>query len=149
MSVKSFMETHLVVIQPDESITAAAKRMSEHNLGALLVVEDGKLSGIISERDLLKRVVAVGLDPDKTLVRQVATPKPVVVQAGETLAACYQILKEHNFRHLPVVDAEGRPLGVLSTRDLLRHMVVGMEDHVDIGMLCQQIGNLRMNLFGN
>jgi CBS domain-containing protein len=149
MSITSIMKSDLVSVGPDETVAVAAARMAAHNLGALLVMDEGKLHGIFTERDLLTKVIAVGLDPKITGVRGVSTQSPVTVPSTATLADCYQILKTHNFRHLPVLGADGKPVGVVSSRDFLRVMVLGLEEHVDLMALCAQLANLNIDIYGD
>ena len=118
-TAQSLMRMRLLTAEPDEPVALAARRMAELNLGAVLVTEGGRLSAIFSERDLLRRVVAAGRDPDGTPVGEVATRGPVTVTAATPLAECARLVRERDVRHLPVVDGEGRPVGILSTRDLL------------------------------
>ena len=106
----------LLVATPPTSVGHAARLMSEHKVGAVLVVaEDGTLAGIFTERDALFRVVAPGLDPEKTLLREVMTARPLTVAADETLGYALLLMHEHGFRHVPVVE-NGRPIGVVSAR---------------------------------
>jgi CBS domain-containing protein len=95
--------------------------MMEHNIGALPVLRDGVLTGIVSERDIMNRVVAVGRTPGTTAVSEVMTANPRAVDAEESIEECLFIMREFGFRHLPIV--EGKELkGVVSLRDvLLRH----------------------------
>ena len=107
----------LVSIRPDETVCAAAKRMAENRCGSVLVMEDDRMLGIFTERDLLVRVVAKGQDPSKTKVREVMTADPETIEAEEPLATAIRRMDEGAFRHLPVVEGE-RVLGVISTRDI-------------------------------
>ncbi len=100
-------------IDAGRTVLEAARFMMEHNIGALPVLRDGVLAGIISERDIMNRVVAVGRTPGTTAVSEVMTANPI--------EECLFIMREFGFRHLPIVD--GKELkGVVSLRDvLLRH----------------------------
>jgi CBS domain-containing protein len=148
MAIQAIMQKRLVVTTPGETVAVAAKRMSDHLLGALLVVEGKKLVGIFSERDLLVRVVAAGKDPAATLVGEVATRDPVTVAETAEIQDCYRIIKERGFRHLPVVAADGSPVGVISSRDFLQVMVLGLAEQVDLGKFFHQIGKLVMDTRG-
>lgn len=130
-TVQSVMKMRLVTVTPETSAAEAAARMSEENLGAVLVVEGGRLTGIFSERDLVRRVVALGLDPGQTPLAEVATMQPVAVQATMSIHDCARTIRVQGFRHLPVVDAEGRPVGILSTRDFLQYVVDELEVLID------------------
>ena len=101
-----------------QTVLDAARFMMQHNIGAVPVLRDGKLVGIFSERDMMKRVVAEQRDPAKTKVSEVMTANPLVVGPDESFEHCMVLMKQHGFRHLPIWD--GRELmGLLSLRDLL------------------------------
>jgi CBS domain-containing protein len=112
-------------IDASSTVLEAARFMMEHNIGALPVLRDGELAGIISERDIMNRVVAVGRTPGTTAVSEVMTAKPRAVPADETIDECLFIMREFGFRHLPIVD--GKELkGVVSLRDILLRQAVEM-----------------------
>ena len=116
----------LYSVESTRTIVEAARYMMEHNVGAVPVLRDGSLTGIISERDIMNRVVAVGRTPGTTAVSEVMTPNPRAVAADESIEECLFIMREFGFRHLPIVD--GKDLkGVVSLRDLLMHQVAEME----------------------
>jgi len=106
-------------VAPDNSVFDAARYMTERNVGAVCVLEGDRLAGILSERDLMKRVIAVGQDPKVVRVRDVMTAKPVVVEANEDHQSCLKVMKQANIRHLPVIDGD-RLIGLISLRDLLQ-----------------------------
>lgn len=107
-------------IDSGSTILEAARFMKEHNIGALPVMRDGVLAGIVSERDIMNRVVAVGRTPGTTVVTEVMTANPRAVGAEETVEECLFIMREFGFRHLPIV--EGKELkGVVSLRDVILH----------------------------
>jgi CBS domain-containing protein len=108
----------LVVIEPGWSVRTAAERMTERNIGAVAVVEAGTLAGVFSERDIMSRVVAKGLNPDSTEVSDVMTRELVVAAPSEDLHSAIQKMHSIGSRHLPVVD-DGQLVGMLSIRDLL------------------------------
>jgi CBS domain-containing protein len=108
----------LTVIDPHINVRDAAKRMVERNIGAVAVVLEGTLAGIFSERDLMARVVAQGLDPDATQVELVMTKELVVAAPRDGVDSALQKMHAIGSRHLPVVD-NGKLVGMLSIRDLL------------------------------
>jgi CBS domain-containing protein len=101
--------------------------MAEHRIGALLVVEDDELVGIFSERDVLRRVVAEGRDPEATTVGEVCSRDVETVSETADPATCARLIRDRGFRHLPVVDERGKPVGVLSARDFLQHIADELE----------------------
>lgn len=109
---------NLTVIEPDLKVRQAAERMAERNIGAVAVVEDGRLAGVFSERDIMTRVVARGLNPDEVDVGSVMTKAIVVAAPGEDVSDALQKMHGIGSRHLPVVD-EGKLVGMISIRDLL------------------------------
>ncbi len=105
-------------MQADQSALEAARFMTEHNIGAVPVMRGGELAGIFSERDLMRRVVAQGRSPGLTKLSEVMTSNPRVVNAEESVENCAFLMREHGFRHLPIV--QGKQLrGLISMRDIL------------------------------
>jgi CBS domain-containing protein len=94
--------------------------MVEHKIGAVPVLEDGRLTGIFSERDLMTRVVVGGKDAARTPVSEVMTEDPLTVAPSDALETCMTLMKRHSFRHLPVC-VRGELTGVVSLRDILLH----------------------------
>src|SRR5450755_2757020 len=85
-----------------QTVLEVAGMMVEHNIGAVPVLQDGRLIGIFSERDLMSRVVVVGKDPAHTKVVQVMTEDPLTIAPDDSLETCMTLMKRHGFRHLPV-----------------------------------------------
>jgi CBS domain-containing protein len=107
-------------IDVGRTVLEAARFMMEHNIGALPVLRNGELAGIISERDVMNRVVAAGRTPGHTVVSEVMTANPRAVNVDESIEECLFIMREFGFRHLCLV--EGKDLkGVISLRDILMH----------------------------
>jgi CBS domain-containing protein len=131
-----FKDRELYFVAPEHSVADAARYMAERNVGAVCVLEKGRLVGILSERDLMKRVLAVNKSPQATRVADIMTSKPVVVDAHDTLEACGRTMKQAGIRHLPVVEGD-RLLGLLSLRDVLQvdldekeHELKLMQDYI-------------------
>jgi CBS domain-containing protein len=108
----------LVSVSPQQTVTETCHVMDAHNIGAVAVILDGTLVGILSERDVIRRCIVAGLDPAATRVNVVMTHKPIVIEHGESLAIAQSRMMDGGFRHLPVVDREGAPVGMLSMRDI-------------------------------
>ena len=108
----------LVTAASGTSVREASRLMKREKVGALPVVDGGRLAGIFTERDALFRVLAQGLDPDATTIAQVMSPNPVTVQADRPLNHALHLMFEGGFRHVPVLDGE-RVIGVVSARDAL------------------------------
>jgi CBS domain-containing protein len=113
-------------IDAARTVLEAARFMMEHNVGALPVLRNGELVGILSERDIMNRVVAVGRTPGMTTVSEVMTANPRAVAADEGIEECLFIMREFGFRHLPIVD--GKELkGLVSLRDILMRQAAEIE----------------------
>jgi CBS domain-containing protein len=105
-------------IEADSTVLEAARFMKERSFGALPVLREGELVGILSERDIMNRVVAAGRTPGTTRISEVMTPKPRTVSPDETIEECLFLMREFGFRHLLIAD--GKELkGVVSLRDIL------------------------------
>jgi CBS domain-containing protein len=106
-------------IDAERTVREASRYMTERRVGAVAVLEDSRLAGILSERDIMGRVVAKGLDPDATEVRQVMTRDLVVAHVGDSHDDGLRKMKQAGCRHLPVVEGD-RLVGMVSQRDLLQ-----------------------------
>ena len=119
-------DRRLYSVDATRTVLEAARYMMEHNVGAVPVLRNGDLVGILSERDIMNRVVAVGRTPGTTAVSEVMTANPRAVAADESIEECLFIMREFGFRHLPIVD--GKQLkGIVSLRDLLMHQANELE----------------------
>jgi len=124
--------TKLITASPEESVGVGARRMADHRVGALLVVaETGRLNGIFSERDLVRRVIAPGRDPEVTALGEVCTYDPKTVHEDASVEECARLIREYGFRHVPVVDEGGAPVGIISVRDFLRYVVDDLESLIE------------------
>jgi CBS domain-containing protein len=103
--------------------------MVERNIGAVPVLHNGRLVGIFSERDLMRRVVAEGRDPGVTCMAEVMTEDPLTISMDEDPANCMALMRRHNFRHLPVCQG-GQLIGMVSLRDILLHDLDEKDDEV-------------------
>jgi CBS domain-containing protein len=109
-------------VEPDQTVAEAVALMREKKVGCLLVCHDDRVIGIFTERDLMRKVLA----PGKPLSRPVAdfmTPNPVQVHRKEPIGAVIRRMEEGGYRHLPVVDDAGRPVGVLSVKRIVHYLV--------------------------
>jgi len=109
-------------IAPDASVLDALQAMSNHNTGALLIMEGGRVAGILSERDCVRKVELAGKTAKDARVSDIMTSKVIHIEANEQLEACMTLMLERNIRHLPVYDGETL-LGLISVRDVLREVV--------------------------
>ncbi|AWK86306.1 CBS domain-containing protein [Azospirillum thermophilum] len=107
----------LTTLPPDATVRDAAILMAEKRIGAVLVTEGRRLTGIFTERDLTARVVAAGRDPAATRLGEVMTRGPDTLEPSATAFSAMELMDRHNYRHLPVVDRD-EVVGIVSIRDL-------------------------------
>ena len=117
--VKSVMQRRKILKAPPETfVSKAAKLMADKNVGAVMVVEDERLIGIFTERDIVFRVVAQGLDAHTTRLAEVMTPAPDTVDPDKPFGYALLLMHERGFRHLPVIE-DGKPIGIVSSRSAM------------------------------
>jgi len=117
--VKTVMQRRNIAKAPSHiSVADAARLMAKKNVGAVLIVDDGRLVGIVSERDIVYRVAAKGLDIATTRVRDVMTAAPHTIEPDVPLGYALMIMHDKGFRHLPVIDA-GQLVGIVSARSAM------------------------------
>ena len=100
----------------------ALRTMADKNVGALLVIDDGTLVGIVSERDYARKIALKGKSSKDTLVREIMTEKVVYIRPDESIEECMALMTEKHFRHLPVID-NGTLMGVISIGDVVRSVI--------------------------
>lgn len=122
-------EQEMCVADVNDSVMQIARAMVERNIGAVPVLRDGKLAGVFSERDLMRRIVVEGRNPQTTKVGDVMTPQPLSVSRNDDLEHCLRLMREHGFRHLPVCEG-GQLLGFVSLRDMLLRDLSEKDDEV-------------------
>jgi CBS domain-containing protein len=115
---KVMQRRSLLVAGPGISVAEASRRMAKKKVGAIVVVDDDRIVGIFTERDVVFRVVARGRDPAATLIADAMTPAPLTIEADELFGAALLVMHDHGFRHLPVVEA-GKLIGIVSARSAM------------------------------
>jgi CBS domain-containing protein len=116
-------------VNPDTSITESVRLMNDQNIGALLVMEDEKLTGIFTERDALTKVLAAGIDPISTKVSEVMTKDPFCVDPSTTIEEAMSIVTNRRIRHLPILH-NGELVGIVSSGDLTHWLVEDRESEI-------------------
>ncbi|MCI0702762.1 MAG: CBS domain-containing protein [Planctomycetia bacterium] len=109
-------------LDANDTVADAVALMRAENIGCLLVTEHGRVVGIFTERDLLTRVLACNRPLD-TLMRLCMTPDPITVEPKDSVRTAIKRMEQGGYRHLPVVDDAGRPVGILSARRVVHYLV--------------------------
>jgi CBS domain-containing protein len=112
--------------QPGTTVYEAIRLMGERQIGALIVVEDGDVVGILSERDYSRKVVLQGRTSRDTTVGEILTPA-VTVRRRDGISKCMQLMTSNRIRHLPVVTEDNRPIGIISMGDLVNWVMRSQE----------------------
>lgn len=119
----------IYAIAPDARVIDALKLMAEREVGALVVMEGGRLAGIISERDYARKVILHGKSSHDIQVRDIMTAKVITVHPGQTVEECMALMTGKRIRHLPVTDGE-RLIGVVSIGDLVKEVIAEQEQTI-------------------
>jgi CBS domain-containing protein len=119
-SIQDVMSSNLCAIDSDKPVAYAAKMMKQEDVGLAPVVEGQRLVGTLTDRDIVTRVVAEGKDPQSVLVRDVASTDLVTVDPQQDLDEALSLMARHQVRRLPVVEEDGRLVGVLAQADVAR-----------------------------
>ena len=109
-------------VSPSTPVTEAVKLMAARNIGALVVMDEGHIAGVVSERDYVRKLAAEGLEADHVAVREIMTSPVMYVEPGQTNEECMALMTDNRLRHLPVVE-RGRLLGLISIGDLVKDII--------------------------
>jgi CBS domain-containing protein len=112
----------LLSISPDATVYDALKTMAEHEIGALVVLRDGHLAGIFSERDYARKIILHGKSSKETLVSEIMTPRVVCVGPEQSVDQCMALMTDKRVRHLPVLEHK-RVIGVISIGDVVKEVI--------------------------
>jgi CBS domain-containing protein len=114
------------VVSPEDTVFKALQLLAEKNIGALVVMEDAKVVGILSERDYARKVILKGKSSMKTPVREIMTPKVLFVSPNQTVADCMALMTDKHIRHLPVLE-DDQVVGVISIGDVVKAIISDQE----------------------
>ena len=139
--IESISQSHVLTMPSDASSYAAACAMTKAHCGSVLIVDDaGAMLGILTERDLMTKLVAQRRDPETTPVLEIMTHNPQFVAPETTVSDAVLIMQRHNFRHLPIISPASKILGVFSLRDAMARELVQAEQMADL--IDQQFTNV-------
>lgn len=113
-------------VRPDDSVYTALQLLAQHEVGALVVMDGGRLVGIVSERDYTRKIALQGRSSKDTSVAEIMTAQVLTVAPGTGTRACMALMSEKKVRHLPVVD-KGTVLGMISIRDIMDDIIADHE----------------------
>lgn len=133
MKVKDILDkkgTEIYSVKPGESVLEAISKMAELNIGALLVMENDELVGIISERDYRNKIILKGRTSKDTPVSQIMVDKVVCVEPTDNINFCMQLMTNKKFRHLPVLD-NNSVVGVISIGDVVKAVIESQKSEID------------------
>jgi CBS domain-containing protein len=132
--IREIMTSNPSTIEPDKPVAEAARIMKQEDAGVVPVTENGRLTGMVTDRDIAIRVVAEGKDPQSTAVREVASTDLVTIDPQQDLDDALRLMAQHKVRRLPVVEKDGRLVGVVAQADVAR-----TGDDTQTGQVVQEI----------
>jgi CBS domain-containing protein len=116
-SIREVMAKDPVTLPPDSSVLDAARCMRDSDIGDVIIVDGDRVTGILTDRDVIVRAIAEGKDPATTKVSEVGSMNPVTLSPDDSIDEAVNLMRQHNIRRLPVVE-NGRPVGILTIGDL-------------------------------
>ncbi len=121
-TIKELMSVRPRTVKAGDSIVEAAKLMKGEEAGIAPIVEDGRLVGVVTDHDIVIRVIAEGRDPHRTRVEEVASQNLVTIDPQQGLDEALRLMAQHEVRRLPVVEEDGRLIGIVARDRLTRHL---------------------------
>ena len=121
---------HVISVAPETSVLDAIKLMADKAIGSLVVIEDGKLLGIMSERDYARKVIIKGRSSESTHVSEIMTADVVTTSSSQTVNECMNLMTEKKIRHLPVVE-DNQVIGMISIGDLVEAIISDQQEEIE------------------
>lgn len=128
MSLENFCRKPLIKVSPETNVAEACRLMEQNNVGSLVAEKDGKLCGIITDRDIALRVAGALKDPQATLVKEVMSPDPIRISVDKTLRHLTSLMHAYHVRRVPVVNGFDTTVGIVTLDDLIAELGDEMSD---------------------
>jgi len=119
MSLRDFCRKPVVKMAPDCNVAEACRLMEQNNIGCLIAEQDGKLCGIVTDRDIALRIVGAGRDPQRTTVSDIMTPNPIRISVDKDIHHLTALMRAYHVRRVPIVDGFDTALGIVTFDDLI------------------------------
>ena len=132
MAVPSLEKSNVVAVLPDTTVEEVIKMMDNQNIGSVVVLENEEPVGIVTDRDLVLKVLRPGKDRLSTVVGEVMTEDPVTLEEGMGFFVALRTMSEHEVRRLPIVDSEGKLIDIVSHDDLIRLLAEELDKLADV-----------------
>jgi CBS domain-containing protein len=128
MSLQNYCRKPVVRISPETNITEACQLMEQNNIGCLIAEREGKLCGIVTDRDIALRVTGTKRDPDKTKVKDIMTPDPLRISVDKDLHHLTALMHAYHVRRVPIVNGFDTTLGIVTLDDLIAQLGENMSE---------------------
>lgn len=122
MSLQNYCQKPVIRVAPDTNITEACQLMEQNNVGCLIAERQGRLCGIVTDRDIALRVAGAKRDPDKTLVKDIMTPDPIRISVDKDLRQLTAMMHAYHVRRVPIVNGFDTTLGIVTLDDLIAQL---------------------------
>ncbi len=123
-------KTNVFAVSSHATVFEALTLMGEKNIGALLVIDNDQLVGILSERDYARKIILKGKASHDTFIKEIMTENPFTITPDDSIDTCMALMSEKHFRHLPVV-ADGKAVGMISIGDVVKAVIKMQKDTID------------------
>jgi CBS domain-containing protein len=122
-------EANALTVSPDETVYHALMLMANHNVGAVMVIDNGQMVGIFTERDYARKIILMGRCSLDTKIREIMTREMITIHPETTLEECMALMTKWHIRHLPIL-AEGHLIGIVSMRDVVQAIIIKKEETI-------------------